>query len=276
MKISVAYDFLPKQPSSHASVVMDHFGIGFETGRNVIAEDLELPIEAGDVVCFTGASGSGKSSLMRAVAEQIGGIGGIADCGLRIRNDFHNPKSPQSEIRNSPRVLNIDTLDLGSRILVDSFNLPVQETLQLLSMCGLGEAQLLLRTPQELSDGQRYRFRLALGLSQKPDWIVADEFSATLDRTLAKVVAFNIRRIAERTNTGFLLATTHEDILEDLQPSLKVRCRLDGRTEWERRDVKKKVSALSGNSGSAKPPNPTGRISLGGITAATTSALHAS
>ena len=257
MKLSVAYDFLPKQSSSHASVVMDHFGIGFETGRNVIAEDLELPIEEGDVVCFTGASGSGKSSLMRAVAEQIGGI---AD----------------SPIRNSPRVLNIDTLDLGSRILVDSFNLPVQETLQLLSMCGLGEAQLLLRTPQELSDGQRYRFRLALGLSQKPDWIVADEFSATLDRTLAKVVAFNIRRIADRTNTGFLLATTHEDILEDLQPSLKVRCRLDGCTEWERSDVKKKVSALRENSGSAKPPNPTGRISLGGITGATTSALHAS
>ncbi len=55
MKLSVAYDFLPKQPSSHASIVMDHFGIGFETGRNVIAENLELPIEAGDVVCFTGA-----------------------------------------------------------------------------------------------------------------------------------------------------------------------------------------------------------------------------
>lgn len=153
MKLSVAYDFLPKQPSSHASVVMDHFGIGFETGRNVIAENLELPIEKGDVVCFTGASGSGKSSLMRAVAEQIGEI---ADCGLGIA-DSPNPQSP---IRNSLRVLNIDTLDLGSRILVDSFNLPVKETLQLLSMCGLGEAQLLLRTPQELSDGQRYRFSI--------------------------------------------------------------------------------------------------------------------
>jgi ABC-type ATPase with predicted acetyltransferase domain len=152
MKLSVAYEFLPKQPSSHASVVMDHFGIGFETGRNVIAEDLELPIEKGDVVCFTGASGSGKSSLMRAVAEQIGGI---EDYRLGVA-DSTNPKSA---IRNSPRVLNIDTLDLGNRILVDSFNLPVKESLQLLSMCGLGEAQLLLRTPQELSDGQRYRFR---------------------------------------------------------------------------------------------------------------------
>ena len=39
MKITVAYDFLPKQQSTRASVVMDHFGIGFETGKHVIAED---------------------------------------------------------------------------------------------------------------------------------------------------------------------------------------------------------------------------------------------
>jgi len=266
MKLTVAYDFLPKQSSSHASVVMDHFGIGFETGRNVIAENLELPIQDGDVVCFTGASGSGKSSLMRAAAEQL----------AAVRDQESGIRNQESESRNLNPVLNIDTLELGDSILVDALSLPVQESLQLLSMCGLGEAQLLLRTPRELSDGQRYRFRLALALSQKPDWIVADEFSATLDRTLAKVVAFNIRRIAERTNTGFLLATTHEDILEDLQPNLKVRCRLDGCTEWERLEVKKKTSALHGNSGSAERPKPTGRTSLGGITAATTSASHAS
>ena len=261
MKLSVAYDFLPKQHSSHASVVMDHFGIGFESGRNVIAENLELPIQDGDVVCFTGASGSGKSSLMRAAAEQLA--------------KQQVPSEEGSHVE-STSVLNIDALELGDSILVDALNLPVQEILQLLSMCGLGEAQLLLRTPRELSDGQRYRFRLALALSQKPAWILADEFSATLDRTLAKVVAFNIRRISERTNTGFLLATTHEDILEDLQPNLKVRCRLDGCTEWERLEVKKKASVLHGNSGSAERPKPTGRTFLDGITAAPTSASHAS
>jgi hypothetical protein len=29
MKISIAYSFLPKQQTSHTSVVMDHFGLGF-------------------------------------------------------------------------------------------------------------------------------------------------------------------------------------------------------------------------------------------------------
>ena len=241
MKISVAYDFLPKQNSTQASVVMDHFGIGFETGRHVIAEDLELPVEPGDVVCFTGASGSGKSSLMRAMAAELSGV------------------------------VDASEIELPDKTLVDAIELPIQESLPLFSSCGLGEAQLLLRRPSELSDGQRYRFRLALALSKKPQWILADEFSATLDRTLAKVVAFNVRRLADRTGTGFLLATTHEDIVKDLNPSLHVQCRLDGDVDWIRNDGKKKECAVSPDE-SRSPPRPkrTGRTSLVGITAATT------
>lgn len=172
MQLNVAYDFQAKQHSCRATVVMDHFGIGFETGPHVIAQGLELPIEPGDVACFTGASGSGKSSLMRAAAKSL--------------SEDHNQS-----------VVNLDDLELGNRILIEALPVPVYEAMGILSACGLSEARLLLRTPKELSDGQRYRFRLALAMAQKPAWIVADEFSATLDRTLAKVVAFNLKRLAQ-------------------------------------------------------------------------------
>lgn len=248
MNITVAYEFLPKSPSVHASMVMDHFGVGFDAGRHVIAENLDLPIQPGDVVLFTGASGSGKSSLLRAAAAQL------------------------------PGVLHIDALDLGDRILVDGLQLPAEETLALLTSCGLGEAQLMLRMPAELSEGQRYRYRLSRAFSQSPQWIVADEFTATLDRTLAKVIAFNLGKTARRRQVGLLLATTHDDVADDLQPDLHVRCRLDGTIDVERQDVKKK-SARSGDSrrtSSASPArsssrparNETGRISLAGIIAA--------
>ncbi len=145
MKISVAYDFLPKQKTVNSSVIKDHFGVGFETGQHVIAENLDLPVEDGDVVCFTGSSGSGKSSLMKAVEKQL-----------------------TSTVR-------IEEIDLPeNEILVDGFNCSVEEAMNFLTVCGLGEARLMLRRPSELSDGQRYRYRLALGLSNKTDWIVAD------------------------------------------------------------------------------------------------------
>lgn len=245
MRISAAYDFLPKTPSVNAAVVMDHFGVGFEVGRRVLADGLELPVRPGDVVCFTGASGSGKSTLLRAAAAQLDGV------------------------------LVADALDLGPQILVDGLGLPAEESLALLSTCGLGEAQLLLRTPQELSDGQRYRYRLARAAARRPQWVVADEFTAALDRTLARVIACNVRKLATRSEIGWLLATTHEDILADLQPDVHVVCRLDGQVSVERKDAKKNSSVSPATSGSPTAPAPTGRTSRGGIIAAITSASSA-
>lgn len=258
MQLNVSYDFQAKQPSCRAAVVMDHFGIGFETGPHVIAADLELPIRSGDVVCFTGASGSGKSSLMRAAAHVL-------------------------EDKVHQTVVNLEELELGDQILIESLDLPAAEAMGILSACGLSEARLLLRTPRELSDGQRYRFRLALAVSLKPDWVMADEFSATLDRTLAKVVAFNLRRLADRTGIGFLLATTHDDIVTDLAPSLHVVCGLEGRIDCRRVDevndkppsepARKKNGRSVSSRTSTLPPDrhATGRTSLGGITGAITS-----
>lgn len=268
MQLSVAHDFLPKANTVRASRVMDHFGIGFEHGQHVIAHELELPIQPGQVVLFTGPSGSGKSSLMRAAAAHLSGVAGVGT-------------SAASETPGSPcaSILSIEDLPLNDALLIDALPIDALEAMQLLAQCGLGEARLLLRRPAELSDGQRYRFRLALGLAHKPDWLVADEFTATLDRTLAKVIAFNIRRLADRTGSGFLLATTHEDIVDDLAPDVHVRCSLDGTINVQTKPTdcvgenpacrKKKASALSTRCGSAARPVATGRTSLGGITAAT-------
>lgn len=280
MLLRVAHDFLPKQNSVRACEVMDHFGVGFEQGRHVVTEGLELPLRPGQVVLFTGASGSGKSSLMRAAASLLASGGPPSSVAAP-------PAEVPSASAGEVRVLTLEALALPDRLVIDALDRPTPEAMNLLSACGLGEAHLMLRTPAELSDGQRYRFRLALALSQRPQWIVADEFTATLDRTLAKVIAFNIRRLADRTGTGFLLATTHEDVAADLDPDLHVRCRLDGELAVERRETagesdqdaaappataKKNVASRSTRS-CGFPPRPaaTGRTSLGGITAAITS-----
>ncbi|QDT67055.1 ATP-binding cassette domain-containing protein [Calycomorphotria hydatis] len=198
MKVNVVYPLAAKVPSIRTSMVMDHFGIEFDVGEHVIVKDLSLDIEQKQIVAFTGPSGSGKSSIMRAVAENI------------------------------DEVIDIDHVALPDEVLIDGLDLPCDEAVAMLTLCGLGEPRLMLRTPSELSDGQRFRYRIACALSQKPKWLLIDEFTATLDRTLAKVIAFNVHRLAKKYLTGFLLATTHEDILDDLGADVHVACQLDG------------------------------------------------
>lgn len=250
--LNVKYQFLPKVNSTRASVVMDQFGINFEQGQHVIADDLPLTLNSGDIVLFNGESGSGKSSLMKATAKELA--------------------------NQQAHVLALDELQWEERSLVEQLPCHADEALSLLAMCGLGEAQLMLRTPSELSDGQRFRFLLAFALSHHPDWVVVDEFTSTLDRRLARVIAANLRRLSARIGTGFLLATTHDDIAPDVDADCHVYCRVDGGIQLNWRtsstdpsapDLKKKE--LPTSAGSPLRPNLTGRTSLGGITAVTTS-----
>jgi GNAT superfamily N-acetyltransferase len=56
-------------------------------------------------------------------------------------------------------------------------------------------------------------------------WWLMDEFAATLDRDTAKIVAFNLQKIARQQGKAVIAATTHGDLLEDLNPSVHVHKR---------------------------------------------------
>lgn len=204
--ISIRYSFRPVKRSLATGQVADLFGLGHTHPQHIVADQIALDIRPGDLVLFTGPSGSGKSSLLRAAGKQLDAVDATA-------------------------------LDLPDRPLVDALPGAIQERLDLLAACGLSEARLLLRTPSELSDGQRYRFRIAYALSRPASFLMADEFAAYLDRILAKVLAFNLRKLVARTGKGILLATTHEDLTDDLCPDLWVRCLGDGRIESVRKDA---------------------------------------
>jgi ABC-type ATPase with predicted acetyltransferase domain len=265
--ITIRYAVRPVRRSLATAAVADLFGLADIEPPHTVADGVILDVRPGDVVLFAGLSGSGKSSLLRAAGEQLAAL----DAGA---------------------------LELPDVPLVDALPGPMEQRLEQLAACGLSEARLLLRTPAELSDGQRYRFRLAyavassgqqavgsrikdltslpaIGCPPPAAIVLADEFCAVLDRTLAKVLAFNVRKLASRTGVGFLLASTHEDLIDDLNPDLLVRCLGDGAIEIERRTLKKKRSASTTSFGSRTAPSPIGRTSLGGITAVTASRLSA-
>ncbi|MEM1108248.1 MAG: ATP-binding cassette domain-containing protein [Planctomycetota bacterium] len=208
--------------------VASMFGLGVDrTQRLAVIPLVELTLRAGQLVFVTGASGSGKSTLLRlireALAERAGAVSGeIPGAGVRCL-DFSALPEPA---------------DVAVVEAVDGGVLPLDRVLRLLSLAGLNDAFVMLRRPSELSDGQRYRFRLAQMMAQveaaaadgEGDTMVvvlADEFGATLDRTTAAALSCNLRRwLNSEPRVCFITATTHDDLLEPLAPDVLIEKRL--------------------------------------------------
>ena len=189
-------EFSTKTPMTERTLkVAEAFGLGIdEEHRFTIYRDFELHLKKGDIVYITGDSGSGKSALLKAIKADLG-----------------------------DKAIDIDEVAWDEdRPLIDQIGNSFQEGLKLLCRVGLNDAFLFLRKPRELSDGQRYRFRLAKLLeAQKPYWI-CDEFCSTLDRTTARIVAYNIQKQARRVGATLIAATTHTDLEADLNPSIRI------------------------------------------------------
>jgi GNAT superfamily N-acetyltransferase len=90
---------------------------------------------------------------------------------------------------------------------------------------GLNDAFLFVRRYSQLSDGQKYRFRIAKLVESRKQFWVMDEFCATLDRDTAKIVAYNLQKLARQEGKAVLAATTHTDLFEDLKPSVHIHKR---------------------------------------------------
>lgn len=92
--------------------------------------------------------------------------------------------------------------------LIETVGKTVEEGLGLLSKVGFNDAFLFLRSFEQLSDGQKYRYRIAKMMESKAQFWIMDEFAATLDRDTAKIVAFNVQKLTRQEGKAVLAATT--------------------------------------------------------------------
>lgn len=163
------------------------------TGYNW-SKDVELPIEGKEwqIGLIVGASGSGKTSVGKMLAEQLGG-GEIYD----IYEGWDNSKPI------------VDCIAPGG-----DFNAVTSA----LSSVGLGDVPAWLRPFSVLSNGEKFRAGLARLVVERPDLAVVDEFTSVIDRQIAKVGASALQKSWRRGPGKIILLSCHYDIIEWLQP----------------------------------------------------------
>lgn len=201
--------------------------------------NVNLSIEAGEIVILTGPSGSGKTTLLTLVGclrmlptgsllingRQVVAANEAELTRLRRRIGFifqsHNLHQSLTAMQNVRMGLEVHGTMSSSQMN--------QLTQEMLCQVGLGEH--LQHYPRQLSGGQKQRVAVARALVSQAPLVLADEPTAALDSKSGRDVVNLLRKLAREKGTAILMVTHDNRILDVADRIINME---DGRIKLER------------------------------------------
>ena len=166
-----------------------------------ILENFNLNIDNGKLVVLIGASGCGKTTLLKMINRLIS----ITEGEILINGKNINNMDP-IELRRGigyviqqtglfPHMTVKENIEIIPKLMKKSESEIEQKTIELLNMVGLNPKEYLYRYPAELSGGQQQRVGVARAFAADAEIILMDEPFSALDpitRTELQEQLFNI------------------------------------------------------------------------------------
>ena len=199
-------------------VELNGVGRDFDGGRIVAVKDVSIAIKSDETVAIVGRSGSGKSTLLNLICgldqptrgevrfEGRAVSGRAAWAAVRARKIgivFQNFSLLQSLSARE----NIEVALLGNLARAGQRR---DRALELLAHFGLSERATL--RPAQLSGGERQRLAIARALANRPQLLVADEPTGSLDVETSQSVMTIIGNVHREFGTAVIVVTHDEDV----------------------------------------------------------------
>ena len=196
----------------------------YELGDNSVhaLSGVSLDIEAGEFVTITGASGSGKSTMMHIL-----GCLDRPTAGRYLLNgkDVSNlPKEELAAIRNKqigfvfqgfnllPRTTAAENVEVPLLYSRPPMTTSERKSRALEALEALGLSDRAEHHPSQLSGGQQQRVAIARALVNRPSLILADEPTGNLDSKTSIEVMRLLQDLRERSGITIILITHEAEI----------------------------------------------------------------
>ena len=229
---------LNKAPVVRVEHLSKHFGSS--TARVDALRDINMDVYPGQVVGLMGPSGSGKITLLNCIACIMDPSSGRLTLDGEVVFDEHWLRADLRRLRldkvgfifQYPNLLPfLDGTDNAAVVLgLAGYGSAAARTRAIDLLNYLEVAHRKHAMPAQLSGGEAQRVAIARALANKPRFILADEPTAPLDSSRARIVMDLLRRIAVDQSAAIIVVTHDEMILDRFDHIFMLR---DGRLEVE-------------------------------------------
>ncbi len=194
--------------------ILELKNISLAYDRQMVVKSVSFSLKKGQIGCLLGASGCGKTTILRAIAGFEPLVGGEIHLNKQLvsRQGWTLPPEKRSvgmvfqDYALFPHLSVFDNVAFGLRGMERSERLI--RINEILDMVGLGETHN--RFPHELSGGQQQRVALARSLALRPELLVMDEPFSNLDVTLRERLSMEVRDILKEFGITALIVTHNQ------------------------------------------------------------------
>jgi putative ABC transport system ATP-binding protein len=190
--------------------------------RRQVLFDIDLTVEAGEIIILTGPSGSGKTTLLTL----MGGLLSVQEGSLQIlgRELFRSSDQEMLRLRHQlgyifqhhnlvPFFTATQNVQMSLQASQNLSKKVLQErAASMLGAVGLGE--FINQYPHKLSGGQKQRVAIARALVAHPPIVLADEPTASLDKVTGRDVVEIMKRLTKQQGCTIILVTHDNRILD--------------------------------------------------------------